>query len=319
MLSFSLPTLPTCCARTHQTHSRQAPPIVGTVLIAPELAPLRPHPIAAQRRDHPPKLPSFCRHLKHMRDESAAATAAAAAAAAAADREIDALHSFEFSTSSSLPLSNAERMDDEQRQSAHHYSSLRHQSIMDDVLIGRSIEIVDRTAATTAAATPKAASSPSAPMVIDDSADDNDEDDNDDDFVEHQFTEYSDTDEDADSTTTDASELKRSSNAPGIRLNLDGYEMDRFGRLPGNSRTPTPNRMTGGGVGIGAWVAANRARRVPCPNTQQVIRITMNSNGSRHREPPHINTISHNHNTTISSTHSHLEINDIIQFNKFHR
>lgn len=55
----------------------------------------------------------------------------------------------------------------------------------------------------------------------------------------------------------------------GYMLNLDGYEMDTFGHLPGDSRTPTPSRSMMNGVRC-------RYRRAPSPATEQVIRITMN-------------------------------------------
>lgn len=56
----------------------------------------------------------------------------------------------------------------------------------------------------------------------------------------------------------------------GLMLKLDGYEMDTFGHLPGDSRTPTPSRglMTGRSCRV--------LRRAPSPATEQVIRITMN-------------------------------------------
>lgn len=51
-----------------------------------------------------------------------------------------------------------------------------------------------------------------------------------------------------------------------LLLNLDGYEMDNFGHLPGDSRTPTPMRG-----------AMFRNNCLPSPATEQVIRVTMNN------------------------------------------
>lgn len=56
----------------------------------------------------------------------------------------------------------------------------------------------------------------------------------------------------------------------GLMFKLDGYEMDTFGHLPGDSRTPTPSR------GLMTGRTCRVLRRVPSPATEQVIRITMN-------------------------------------------
>lgn len=56
----------------------------------------------------------------------------------------------------------------------------------------------------------------------------------------------------------------------GLMLKLDGYEMDTFGHLPGDSRTPTPSR------GLMTSRLCRVLRREPSPSTEQVIRITMN-------------------------------------------
>lgn len=55
-----------------------------------------------------------------------------------------------------------------------------------------------------------------------------------------------------------------------LLLNLDGYEMDNFGHLPGDSRTPTPMRGT-------MLQHDDQHHRKSSPATEQVIRITMNN------------------------------------------
>ncbi|KAJ6636647.1 hypothetical protein Bhyg_15238 [Pseudolycoriella hygida] len=65
---------------------------------------------------------------------------------------------------------------------------------------------------------------------------------------------------------------------PDFDMNLDGYEMDNFGHLPGDSRTPTPNRSD--------LIGGARCRLLKRPNspmTEQVIRITMNNKQPNHR------------------------------------
>lgn len=75
-----------------------------------------------------------------------------------------------------------------------------------------------------------------------------------------------------------------------LMLNMDGYEMDRFGRLPGNSsRTPTPmqRRRLTPDLGVDGEAARRSPRRpartntapparVPSPTTEQIIRIVFN-------------------------------------------
>lgn len=68
-------------------------------------------------------------------------------------------------------------------------------------------------------------------------------------------------------------------------LNFEGYEMDQYGHLPGDSRTPSPSLTlsdnvkdpcTGGGA---LWM-----RRACSPATGQVIRITMNDKNAKRRK-----------------------------------
>lgn len=65
---------------------------------------------------------------------------------------------------------------------------------------------------------------------------------------------------------------------PDFAMNLDGYEMDNFGHLPGDSRTPTPNRS-----GFIGGARCRLLKRPPSPMTEQVIRITMNNKPTNHR------------------------------------
>lgn len=65
---------------------------------------------------------------------------------------------------------------------------------------------------------------------------------------------------------------------PDFDMNLDGYEMDNFGHLPGDSRTPTPNRS-----GFIGGARCRLLKRPPSPMTEQVIRITMNNKPSNRR------------------------------------
>lgn len=62
-----------------------------------------------------------------------------------------------------------------------------------------------------------------------------------------------------------------------LLLNFDGYEMDTFGHLPGDSRTPTPIRRFIDGT------PRCRMRRTCSPSTGQVIRVTMNNKGGKRR------------------------------------
>lgn len=79
-----------------------------------------------------------------------------------------------------------------------------------------------------------------------------------------------------------------------LLLNFDGYEMDTFGHLPGDSRTPTPTpirryttTVDSGGGGAGGGVAATPRcrviRRACSPSTGQVIRVTMNNKNGKRR------------------------------------
>lgn len=65
---------------------------------------------------------------------------------------------------------------------------------------------------------------------------------------------------------------------PDFDMNLDGYEMDNFGHLPGDSRTPTPSRS-----GFIGGARCKLLKRPPSPMTEQVIRITMNNKPTIHR------------------------------------
>lgn len=65
---------------------------------------------------------------------------------------------------------------------------------------------------------------------------------------------------------------------PDFDMNLDGYEMDNFGHLPGDSRTPTPSRS-----GFIGGARCRLLKRPPSPMTEQVIRITMNNKPTNHR------------------------------------
>ncbi len=65
---------------------------------------------------------------------------------------------------------------------------------------------------------------------------------------------------------------------PDFDMNLDGYEMDNFGHLPGDSRTPTPSRS-----GFIGGARCRFLKRPPSPMTEQVIRITMNNKPTNHR------------------------------------
>lgn len=75
-----------------------------------------------------------------------------------------------------------------------------------------------------------------------------------------------------------------------LLLNFDGYEMDTFGHLPGDSRTPTPppiRRTTAAvaidGVAIAATPRCRVIRRACSPSTGQVIRVTMNNKNGKRR------------------------------------
>lgn len=116
----------------------------------------------------------------------------------------------------------------------------------------RGIEIADRLKGGAAAAPP-----PAITEVDDNCANDADDDNS----IECSCGEK-------DSTAHDSSAMLN-----GLILKLDGYEMDKFGHLPGHSRTPTPSR----GVVTGGGRCTRFVRRPPSPATEQVIRITMNN------------------------------------------
>lgn len=65
-------------------------------------------------------------------------------------------------------------------------------------------------------------------------------------------------------------------------LNFDGYEMDQYGHLPGDSPTPTPSLSGSGGakspINSSIWL-----RRACSPATAQVIRITMNDKSGKRK------------------------------------
>lgn len=56
---------------------------------------------------------------------------------------------------------------------------------------------------------------------------------------------------------------------PEFIFNFDGYEMDNYGHLPGDSRTPTP--QTDGYRPL-------CMRRTPSPSTKQIIRVDVKVN-----------------------------------------
>lgn len=77
-----------------------------------------------------------------------------------------------------------------------------------------------------------------------------------------------------------------------LLLSLDCYEMDSFGRLPGDSRTPTPIPNSSSNLGASTSVASNAnvptstllavpagyrplSLRTPSPNTRSIIRIDL--------------------------------------------
>lgn len=72
-----------------------------------------------------------------------------------------------------------------------------------------------------------------------------------------------------------------------LTMNMDGYEMDRFGHLPGNSRTPSPMHRRGWTPdetdAIEERMSARRPLRtntapprISSPTTEQIIRIELN-------------------------------------------
>lgn len=64
-----------------------------------------------------------------------------------------------------------------------------------------------------------------------------------------------------------------------LLMNFDGYEMDTFGHLPGDSRTPTPSPIRRFVEGTPRC----RLRRTCSPGTGQVIRVTMNNKNIKRR------------------------------------
>lgn len=75
-----------------------------------------------------------------------------------------------------------------------------------------------------------------------------------------------------------------------LLLNFDGYEMDTFGHLPGDSRTPTPTpirryttTVAVDGGGVAATPRCRVIRRACSPSTGQVIRVTMNNKNGKRR------------------------------------
>lgn len=97
--------------------------------------------------------------------------------------------------------------------------------------------------------------------------------DDDDDINDHECD-----DENNDAQRMDSSRIDE-------LLMLDGYEMDRFGRLPGNSRTPTPLQRHGWTpdlAGNAERMSPRRPKRtntapprMPSPTTEQIIRIVL--------------------------------------------
>lgn len=274
--------------KTHPQRSQQAPLIVCTLLITV------PETVAGvdSHRHLSPKLPSYCVHLKSVIDENAAAATAAAAAAAAADAL--ALLSNGSDGSVAEP--------DEARTHTPHAAQLHRQSSMqtNDVLVVRSIEITDRSARDTSPRAAASATTESAPpaetsMFTDDGYAGAHADD---------ASLISDADDDDDSSIDSRpSSIDPAPMCGGIRLNLDGYEMDRFGHLPGESRTPTPRKL------VGAWMADQRQQRRSSPSAssaRQVIRVTVN-NHTGHQSiyhPPHHYRHNPNHNRSSINDNS---------------
>lgn len=72
-------------------------------------------------------------------------------------------------------------------------------------------------------------------------------------------------------------------NKTELCLNFDDYEMDQYGHLPGDSRTPTPSLICSDGakspITSSIWM-----RRACSPATGQVIRITMNDKSAKRKK-----------------------------------
>lgn len=96
-----------------------------------------------------------------------------------------------------------------------------------------------------------------------------------------------DNDDDGDDDDENAQRIEDCSRIDEL-LRMDGYEMDRFGHLPGNSRTPTPmQRRRGWTPDIDAIYPEGKSPRrplrtntapprIPSPTTGQIIRIVFN-------------------------------------------
>lgn len=181
------------------------------------------------------KLPSYCLRLKHI-----AATASAELALAAANAASD-------TTANTVSTPDSDELDEEQSSEQSQQTS---DLAIGDLLKVRSIDICDRLKRDNATAPQIHPATPSSAIAIEDAIDDNATD--------------TDTDEESDLDVHESS--------TGIALNLDGYQMDRFGHLPGDSRTPTPR------LG-GAWGGNRSVMRAPSPKTRQIIRVTMNDYG----------------------------------------
>lgn len=95
-----------------------------------------------------------------------------------------------------------------------------------------------------------------------------------------------------------------------LLLSLDCYEMDSFGRLPGDSRTPTPIPVSSSNVPTsisGASITATStllavpagyrplSLRTPSPNTRSIIRIDV-VNRDKIKTEPNIKDINYNVN-----------------------
>lgn len=222
------------------------------------------------QRQRLPKMPSYCLRLKNI------------SAASSANTAITSLSPFDSTevTSDTVATSDLHELDDLMGKHSQQ-TQASPSALINDLLQVRSIDICDRLKRDyTARQIPTTTGSITA---IEDT-------------ILINATDC-DSDEDSDLDVCESSSTIR--NTTGIALNLDGYEMDRFGHLPGDSRTPTPREM------VGAWVANRSAVRVSSPKTRQVIRVTMNDygvgssrpnshlhsnspNNSRNRkEPPH--------------------------------
>lgn len=95
-----------------------------------------------------------------------------------------------------------------------------------------------------------------------------------------------------------------------LLLSLDCYEMDSFGRLPGDSRTPTPIPILSPNLGTSVSPTSNTplstllavpagyrplSLRTPSPNTRSIIRIDV-VNRDKIKTEPNIKEINYNVN-----------------------